>query len=429
MGPQSKHLGSPLRAEDFNYMVDSINRVVGSGPIGYFQDQLVVEQLNLGDDVTDARWRELLLAVSSAAKHQGYTMTGPTSLQDPAFDDFIPNIVRNINADISVMISDWFTHEPSQMVLENTTATKYKTFGNPITGLDGNEEWNENRWYGFRAKFASDDDMLGFFNAGGEIRFTPTLENHEVSHQNSSEWNTLLNTIGTISFSSLGMTGGGAVAFPFHVNPIDGTGNPVINLEESYYWNPGTFIPSYKKQVVVWWRVWEDFIDILIRFSDYDISTDQGFVVGDLTVTVEQYRAQADPEIEPDYSIHGVISPSPMFTTNENFTIEPLIDPDLYSNIRIGDFSINADTLDGIDSTQLMRTDQDTIMTVNTTWVDGVGIYLGTDKDFYMRFDGTNTKYTILNGDLHLTDGADIQFIFDSTTNSLTTSGDVTAYG
>jgi len=429
MGPQSRYLGNSLRSTEFNYMVDEINRVVGPGSIGYDQDHLVVSRLSAGDEITDAKWRELLLAISSAAKHQGYTMTGPISVEDPLFNNRISKIVVDLNTDIAILVNDWFTHEPSQLSYENTSATRHKVFGNPTTGLNNNEAWNRTRWYGFKATFEDDDAILGFFNAGGEIHFTPSLENYEITHANSTAWHTFLDDIGQLTFSSLGMTGANGLATPFHINPIDVNGNPIINLGETYEWNPGMIIQSFQKQMRVFWRIWQSSVDILIKFVN---SNEDHYVVGDLTVTVDQTRAQADPEIEPDYNVVGVISTSPMYTTSENFTTEPIIDPTVYSNIRMGDnFQVNAATLAGILPSQLVRTDTDTIITANTTWTDGNGIYLGTDQDFFMRHNGVdnNTLFSIYSGKWNLTNDTDVLFVFDPITKSLVASGDVTAFG
>lgn len=60
--------------------------------------------------------------------------------------------------------------------------------------------------------------------------------------------------------------------------------------------------------------------------------------------------------------------------------------------IALSGGTIDAETLDGLDSTQFIRSDTGDNVSANTEWQDNWNIILGSDGDFRMWFNGTDTN-------------------------------------
>lgn len=88
----------------------------------------------------------------------------------------------------------------------------------------------------------------------------------------------------------------------------------------------------------------------------------------------------------------------------------------------------NATTLDGLGVDSFVRTDADSTIYANTTWADTFEIRLGTDTDFTMSYDGSNTIFSMNVGDLILNDGTLTLATFERATGNFIASGNVGAF-
>jgi hypothetical protein len=88
----------------------------------------------------------------------------------------------------------------------------------------------------------------------------------------------------------------------------------------------------------------------------------------------------------------------------------------------------DATTLGGLTIDSFVRSDADSIINANTTWTDGFEIRLGTDTDFTMSFDGTNTIFAMNVGDLILNDGSLTLATFERATGNFIATGNVGAF-
>jgi hypothetical protein len=206
MAPQSYYMGGKIRASDFNNFADDINEIVGlgAGDSGYGQDHLMVSYVSAGARIRVANWDELLTSLKFAAQHQGTTISSPTSTSDPAFPvlrDTV-KIIPTLIDDIANVRANKLNYDISKMSIDANKISSSKTF---VAPSEGSTAQNDNTWisdknYSFSVNFADANARRNFFNAGGEIRISCELSNHDSSHQQSDSWATMLDSISVVRF-------------------------------------------------------------------------------------------------------------------------------------------------------------------------------------------------------------------------------------
>jgi hypothetical protein len=315
---ESYYLGGKVRAADFNLFANDINNVVGIGTTdsGYGQGHLVVTNAVVGGTVTASLWDELLTSMKYAARHQGTTITVPTSTLDagwPTASNIIV-ILPTLAADITTIVSNKLNSSLSYMTIEANQISDSETYVDPNNGTP---TWTIINQVYYEAKLAFVDSTARrhFFNSGGEVRFDAVLSGVDAAHAQSVDWQTMLSAIATVKLSHSSTESSASVGTP---------GNGFNNLTSTYqliYTKGGT--GDYSGNQLNIYAKLNGTADIDVKMSFDDAHTqDSGtwstppysgpwtgtdYVAGILTVTLDELK----PSDTPD----GVNLPSPTYST------------------------------------------------------------------------------------------------------------------
>jgi hypothetical protein len=316
--PQSYYLGGKVRAADFNLFANDINNIVGIGAndSGYGQSHLVITAAVVGGAVTASLWDELLTSMLYASRHQGTTITVPTSTADaswPAVSNII-SILPTLTADIATIVSNKLNSSLSYMTVESNQISDSETYVDPTNGTP---VWTTTNQIFYEAKlaFADPNARRHFFNAGGEIRFDAVLSSVDAAHAQSVDWQTMLSAIATVKLSHSSTESSASVGTP-------GIGfNNLTSTYQLIYTKGGTGDYSGNQLNIEAKLSGTTDIDVKVKFDDahpadtgtwsnppYSGSwTGTDYVAGALTVTLDEFR--------PSDSPYGVSLPSPTYST------------------------------------------------------------------------------------------------------------------
>ena len=316
--PQSYYLGGKIRAADFNLFAGDINNIVGIGAndSGYGQSHLVITAAVVGGAVTASLWDELLTSMLYASRHQGTTITVPTSTSDagwPAEGEII-SILPTLVADIATIVSNKLNGSLSYMTVEANQISDSETYVDPNNGTPN---WTiiEQVYYEAKIAFADPNARRHFFNSGGEVRFDAVLSSVDAAHAQSVDWQTMLSAIATVKLShssTESSTGVGTPGYGF---------NNLTSTYQLIYTKGGT--GDYSGNQLNIYAKLNGTADIDVKMSFDDAHTqDSGtwstppysgtwtgtdYVAGILTVTLDELRASDTPD--------GVNIPSPTYST------------------------------------------------------------------------------------------------------------------
>jgi|TARA_B110000263_G_scaffold49723_1_gene41534 hypothetical protein len=317
--PQSYILGGKIRAADFNLFANDINDIVGIGAndSGYGQGHLVVTNAVVGGSVTASLWDELLISMKYASRHQGTTITVPTSTSDagwPAFGDIISIIPALVN-DIANIVGNKLNSDVAYMTATANVLSDSSTFYDP-NGSPGTPTWTNINQVFYEAKvlFTDADARRHFFNSGGEVRVDAALVPTDGSHAQSVDWQTMLSAIATVKLGHTTTESSASVGTP-------GIGfNNLTTTYQLVYTKGGTGDYSGNQLNIYAKLNGAADIDVKISFDDAhpadtgSWSNDGGgtwtgtdYVAGALSVTLDEFR----PTDSPD----GVFLPSPTYST------------------------------------------------------------------------------------------------------------------
>jgi hypothetical protein len=222
-------VGSLIPATDYNNIQTQVQTIlgIGSGQNGYGQS-VTSSQVSTGNTITAVQWANLKLDILKIANHQGTqsnpvisslpTITSGTTIQASqatAFSNSIP--VLQTNKFALAEFSD-------ELLVPTVDSTR-------------TANWNTTVRLFFTVSFSSVNNARFFFNAGGSIRIIPGFVKSSSTSINNS-WDTLLNTIGTISFNHTQTTASG---------PSPGSGSSI-----GFYDLTNTFQQIYTKTASVY---------------------------------------------------------------------------------------------------------------------------------------------------------------------------------
>lgn len=209
-----------ITASDYNSFVNTVNGVIGtgSGSKGYGQSTLTT--VSATDQITAAHWTALLSAVSTAATHQGTSVTipGGSDTGYPASNDTIHAFdgTQSIGGtsysyNLSSAVTDVDTnYQNVDTGAQTTPATQHtSTRGSAWGGEVGTAAIASD----VTATFADANATRYFFNTGGELHIT--LDQPSASSTQSQNWDAIFDTsIGTIKmgFTGTTRTGSGGTA-------------------------------------------------------------------------------------------------------------------------------------------------------------------------------------------------------------------------
>ena len=187
--------GNTILAADLNGMIGDVEDIFGdnnSGSvsagsliIGYGESMLQAD-VSASNTITAAQWNNLWMMVHRCAGHQGTSIDigGSVSAGPWAAGNTIA-IDADIEDDILAIIANKLAFSPGNMTTANCNAKS------------GTASWSATTVHSFTQTFASYDASRYFHNQGGAMLFTASQSGG--SGTQSSDWATLLSSIGTVT--------------------------------------------------------------------------------------------------------------------------------------------------------------------------------------------------------------------------------------
>jgi hypothetical protein len=175
---------------DFN-----TNWGTGSGDQGYGQSNTIAD-VSIGDTVTATQWSTLLARETTAAAHQGTSLTSITS----------PSAGDTISA---------FTALTANTALINTNRLNIDSgnYADTTSTGSGAGSWTVTTIHEYTLTFASADAVRYYYNAGGSTRLS-FAKSTSTSNTKNTEWTALATACGTIIFAAQGTTKSGGSGTP-----------------------------------------------------------------------------------------------------------------------------------------------------------------------------------------------------------------------
>lgn len=244
----------------------------GSGDIGYGQsaNSLAVAQ---GQKVKQTDWANLALDIRRMADHQGTAVTLPTITAGGKVSANSANLLQTA---ANTVIAPANVYKLAQFSDEALTSSSRST------------SWNTTIQHIFTCTFASADAARYFFNAGSTIRITPSFAK-SVATSINNDWDTLINSLGTVVFGYTNTTATGASpgtgsAIGFH----DLTTSP-----QQIYTKTGSAYTANDYTIRAYRNAGSNIVYFECSFND-DKGPNPNFdeaVTGTVTNTIRMYRA------------------------------------------------------------------------------------------------------------------------------------------
>ncbi len=195
----------------------NINTVwgTGTGDKGYGQTD-TVSAVSAGSTITATQWATLLNRISSAASHQG---TSITSITNPVAGDTI-----SAYAALSSNITSIFNNR------RNCAASGSSS----TTNTDRTASWSTSVTFTQNVQFASANAARYFFNAGGRITVSFSRTGGSSNDQNTAISN-LCTACGTLTFTAGTATQTIAGGSFTGTTKTGGSGSPTINTTYGWY--------------------------------------------------------------------------------------------------------------------------------------------------------------------------------------------------
>lgn len=215
--------GGLIQAADYNTLawgssgggtyVDSNNLAyvwgTGNGRYGYGQDTSAFAQVSTAATVTATQWTGLLGKVTTAAAHQGTSITTGSSVTAGTVISYLTALQTDI------------TSIKTAAGTANMAGARTDSATNAAVG---GASWTTSTVSTHTLTFASGDAARYFFNAGGQVKFSFSIP--AAGSTRNAEWNDLATKAGTVTFGYLNTTESGA-----------GTPATILNANNGGYWN------------------------------------------------------------------------------------------------------------------------------------------------------------------------------------------------
>ena len=183
--------GDTILDNHYNDFATSVNAIwsTGSGDSGYGQS--AVSSVSAGSTITAAQWTTLLNAMTSAASHQGSSIT---AISNPSAGGTISAFTA-LSTNISTITTNRLSVFARQSVA-NTNRDNTNTFTGTLTFT--------HKW-----AWGSANQARYFFNAGGRLSISGSQSGHGADSK-GNEWANLLTQAGTyyVYAQSSGKSGG-----------------------------------------------------------------------------------------------------------------------------------------------------------------------------------------------------------------------------
>lgn len=203
-------VGGIIENEDYNGFIGSMKQILNdshsgetveaSANYGYGQNKQFLYK-NDGDIVRAAEWDDLVKTVTNIARFQGTTIGAiPTAVK---IGDVI-EAVAALTAAITLIDTNRLNALESRLLITTNgaklTDTRTGGFTDAIDSPDSPSN-DSILQHVFTARFTSWDQARYFFNAGGQIRLSPTY-NTSSTNQSDNNWKTLFNKIQYLKFTN-----------------------------------------------------------------------------------------------------------------------------------------------------------------------------------------------------------------------------------
>jgi hypothetical protein len=181
-------VGGLIQATDYNEFVSTtsaanLNATWGTAISGSGYQQGNVSTVNAGGNVTATQWADLVNKISSAASHQGTSITARTA---PVAGNTIA-ILAAVNTDLTSLYTNRNNAASSGTEVGTFSGTTSKT---STTG-SGSSPWTIT--FTHTVTFANATATFAFFNAGGLIKWQTGKTADSTAAD--TEWNDLANTL------------------------------------------------------------------------------------------------------------------------------------------------------------------------------------------------------------------------------------------
>ena len=264
--------GDLILDDHYNNFATDTNTIwgTGTGMSGYGQSN-TVSSVSAGSTITATQWATLLSRITSAANHQGSSITSISS----------PSAGNTISA---------YTALSGNITTINNNKLNAAANGTDITSGGAatyTSEWRGSSTATFTITFASAAAARYFFNAGGMFRITSSRSGGYSNNKNA-EWTDLCSGIGTVCFTSSGSSTIAGTAYNAGITKIGGHGSaPTLN-QVGYHGltnsNQQTFIQYANTAPYT-----ANFIKIEVKDNNSNV----------VTVTVTYVDAAADTMTDP----------------------------------------------------------------------------------------------------------------------------------
>jgi len=203
--------GDIITAQSYNDLQTSVYNILGngSGQNGYGKS-LVSTPVNVGDDITGAKWASLKVDILTAAQHQGIASgANIANLPTPGTngDFFISATDLGLfQLATTEIANNKFLLGAGQYSDENLLNAANAPISNTRTASWGGST-KPTVTHAFTVTFNNAAAARYFFNAGSSLRFTASFNGSPTSQNRA--WNKLLTSIGVVVFDHSATTASG----------------------------------------------------------------------------------------------------------------------------------------------------------------------------------------------------------------------------
>lgn len=301
-------------ATDYNAIQSKIALILGSGSgtTGYGQS-VASAQVAQYSKITVDQWNNLRTDIIKCRQHQTGNVIGSKAPEDVGYvagsDLPIPSSATQVKeswrAAYMAMATDAETWHNSRILANNSVSPPAgeATLSSLVAQQVRTAAWNGQITQTVVVTWPTADDARYFFNTGGQIRFSSDLSGGLGGPKNVS-WQTLLNTMGTISLNytattATGSSGGYTVApSSLGFNDLSTSDNTIFECDtlntSTYYPNKYYIygrVNSTSDRRILYLRItWADDSVAPVSRPDPGWGIDEN-VDGTLTSTVQVYRA------------------------------------------------------------------------------------------------------------------------------------------
>jgi hypothetical protein len=212
-----------IQASDYNTLVggnptttsNTLNAVWATGGAGAGYGQTALANVSAGQSVAASEWANLVNSTSTAATHQGSSITAVTAPSSGGTVTYLSAIPTN---------------------LTTIYTNKYNAASQGTTSANGSARattWTTSLTFTYTATFANGDAARYFFNAGGQIKFTFSQPTGTAL---ANAYATLATACGTLVLSAQN-SGTTTIASTSYTGftKVGGSGSPTVNSTNTGY--------------------------------------------------------------------------------------------------------------------------------------------------------------------------------------------------